>query len=178
MNQKGIIIMEMRIIISISSIFLLIASCQHNRSCIGVSSDHFEGEGQIFYHKPISGNSYEFIFIPVCQRDFKGELVIDSANLSTGVSFVVTTDMSITKEVVCGARKYKIDGYSNLAEQFRDIYICPVYLQIEGITNDTKTITGQHDLNVKKEMIIRNKKVVITYFYSDFLKIKAFKILP
>jgi hypothetical protein len=169
--------MGMRTITNISIIFLLFISCQHKIDCVGISSDHYEGMGQIFFHKPISGSSYEFIFIPVCQRDFKGAFVIDSANLSTGVSFVVTTDMSITKEVVRGARRFTIDGYSNLAEQFREVYICPVYLNIEGITNDTKATTNQHNVNVRKEMIIGNQKISITYFYTNFPKIKAFKVL-
>lgn len=170
--------MGMRRIINISIIFLLFVSCEHKVHCVGISSDHYEGVGQIFFHKPVSGSSYEFIFVPVCcQEDFKGEIVVDSAKLSTGVSFLVTTDMSITKEVVLGARRLPLDGHSNLAEQFREVYICPVYLNIEGITNDTEATTNQLNVNVRKEMIIGNQIFLITYFYSNFPKIKAFKIL-
>jgi hypothetical protein len=133
--------------------------------------------GQIFFHKPVSGSSYEFIFVPVCQGNFKGEIVIDSAKLSTGVSFVVTTDMPITKEVALRARKLPLGGHSNLAEQFREVYICPVYLNLEGITNDTEATSSQLNVNVRKEMIIGNQKLSITYFYASFPKIKAFKIL-
>jgi hypothetical protein len=177
MNLKVIITMAMRIIIKLTIIFLVIISCQNTDNCVGVAPTNYEGKGQVFFHKPTSGSSYEFIYIPVCKTNFNGELELNSDKLFPGISFTVTSDLPLTKAILGAATRLSLDSNTNLAEHFKEVYVCPIYLRVEGIANDTKIITGHQFENIRKEMIIENKKLVITYFYSDYPKIKAFEIL-
>lgn len=176
MNPKVIITMETQIIIRTTVFILLLVSCRCKADCVGVTSTHYEGNGQIFFHKPVSGSTYEFIYIPVCGMKPNGKLDLRTENLLPGVSFTCTSDSPLTREVLKAARRFSVNSYSNLAEQFQEIYICPIYIDIEGLVN-AKVNSDQQSENNKKVMTIENRKVIITYFYSNFPKIKRFKIL-
>lgn len=176
MNRMGIITLAMQIIIRTTLLILFFVSCRSKDDCVGITSSHYRGNGQIFFHKPISGNAYEFIFIPVCKINSNRKIELRSRNLLPGISFTCTSDSPLAMEVLRAARRMPINTYPNLAEQFQEIYICPIYMEIEGIINDTKVITNHYSDNIRKIMSIENKEVVITYFYSNYPKIHAFKI--
>jgi hypothetical protein len=159
--------MAMRIIIKSTIIFLVIISCQNTDYCVGVATTNYEGKGQVFFHKPTSGSSYEFIYIPVCKTNFKGELELNSDKFLPGISFTVTSDLPLTKAILGAATRLSLDGNTSLAEHFKEVYVCPIYLRIEGITNDTKSITGHQCENIRKEMIIDNKNDASEITTSD-----------
>jgi hypothetical protein len=97
--------------------------------------------------------------------------------MSQGVSFVIASNTPLCKEILECAEKHDLNTYPNLAEQYQEIYTCLIYLNLVGVTNDTKSIMGPEKATASKIISINNTEFEIKYFYSDNLSIRSFRIL-
>jgi hypothetical protein len=152
---------------------MLLLSCNNYRSCTGIVNGKFSGYALAFYHKPVSGGNYEMFIIPVCDEDsamLSGDLQanISRINLLSGFSYTVNINEGRFIEVFKKSKKFELTNNQSLAPQFREIFVCPLYVEFSGIQNDTESITGSIKKSLKKKLALENgKELTLDYILSN-----------
>lgn len=149
----------------------LIVSCQHKPHesvCNEFIEQSFKGKAAIFFHKPISGSTYQIFLIPLCNAGFDSKLEELShwANLGKGISFNLTSDDPQFKTLYKNAQKANLKGREQMAENFRSIYYYFTSVEVLCDKNDTKTVEES------KKLILESGSVMLTFHFVSNVKFK------
>lgn len=108
---------------------MLILSCQQKPRetvCDKSIDESFNGQAAIFFHKPISGSTYQIFLFPTCSTNFDSKLGESSPwdSLGKGISFSITSDNPQFKTLYNNAKILDLKGRDRMAKNFRTIYYC------------------------------------------------------
>jgi hypothetical protein len=150
---------------------ILVVSCQqkpHETGCNEFIEKLFKGKAAIFFHKPISGSTYQIFLIPLCNAGFdsKSEEPSRWANLGKGISFNLTSDDPQFKTLYKNAQKESLKDRDQMAENFRSIYYCFAKVEVLCDNNGTKTVEES------KKLILESGSVMLTFHFISNVKFK------
>lgn len=150
---------------------ILIFSCHQKpkgTNCNDFIKGSFNGRAAIFFHKPISGSTYQVFLLPLCNtgRDNKSDsLSLDS--LGTGISFNITSDNVQFKTLYKNAKKISLKGRDQMAENFRSIYYCFAKVEVLFDYNDTKKTIEE-----SKELILESGRLILKFHFVSYVSFK------
>lgn len=152
---------------------MLILSCHQKLKeidCNEIINDSFKGNAIIFFHKPISGSTYQFFLFPQCNADLNNKLDDVSAwgHLPEGVSFDITSDDQRFKTIFNNAKKINLKDRDQLAENLRFIYYCFAKVEFSSANDGFK---NKEEL---KKLTLDSDTVILKY---HFISRVAFKII-
>lgn len=150
---------------------MLIVSCQQKpreTGCNEFIEQSFKGKAAIFFHKPISGSTYQIFLIPLCNGDFDSKLEESSLwkNLGKGISFNLTSDDSQFKTLHKNAQKVNLKGRDAMAENFRSIYYYFANVEVLCDNNGTKP------MEESKKLILESGSVMLKFHFISKIKFK------
>lgn len=154
-------------------VLLLLFSCNQQSKIIqcdlqNSTRNKFTGSAVIFFHKPVSGSTYQFFLFPVC--DIKGEeeleIFLKQHQLADGISFNITSDDERFKTVYTTSRKIELKSRDQLAENFRSIYYSFRHVEI----GDIESIVKVNIQKSEKKLVFRSgNEVIIKYCFRSFV---------
>lgn len=161
-------------------LFILV-SCNKLHTCIGIDEGKYSGYGLIFYHKPVTGSSYEQIIVPTCNDSSALiEKIKNSGKLVKviGVSIGMNSKNTLFEGINKNSEKLRLLNNDRLAPEFRVVYVCPVYIQFENAENDTKLVTHLSSDILSENMVLQDgSEILLKYFITTEVQIKELRVL-
>lgn len=145
----------------------LVLSCPQkpqDTGCNEIIDGSFEGKAAVFFHKPVSGSTYQIFLLPFCNADYNSKLKepFSRDNLGIGISFNLTSDSPQFKSLYSNTEKLNLKGRDRLAENLRFIYYCLAKVEI-SYSRDNSKISEE----AKKLMLDSNEVVLKFHFVSS-----------
>ena len=143
------------------------------KKCDEFAGMEFKGEVVIFFHKPISGSTYQIFLFPFCNnvRDKESEVGFSWPKVGTGISFNITSDNPQFQTLNKNVQKIDLKDREHLAQNFRAIYYC--LAKIEIFYSDLVS-------NIKVESMVLTfdkSRKVLRYRFVSFGNLKTISII-
>lgn len=144
---------------------LLAASCQQlpdrKEDCPGFLDEKTGRDAILFFHKPISGSTYEMLLFPVCNSsDTNQSKDVFFPKLGDGISFNVTSDDERYKRVFKEARNIHLNNRDSLAWNLQNIYY--KYVNV-NILSDVFSPTSEYRTAEKKLIMDSGEVLLLKY---------------
>jgi hypothetical protein len=157
--------------------FILILSCHQKpreMDCNELIEESFNGKAAIFFHKPISGSTYQIFLFPLCNVGFDNKLEEPSywTNLRKGISFNLTSDDPQFKTLYNNSRIKNLKGRDQMAENFRSIYYCFAKVEVLCDQDGTKSVEES------KKLILESSSVILKFHFISYVNFKIVDSLP
>jgi hypothetical protein len=163
------------------------SSCSDiNRSvgCNSISNGHYKGLAVIFYHKPVSGSTYEMLLFPVCGdapgsnvKGITGEDISKEFKFQKGVSFNIASDDSLFFSVLHTSHNLSLNGKEKFTKSLQSIFFNVVYIEFSNAENNTSQTTSNKTSEVNKKLNLgAGREVELTYYFSNRMEIDSLSI--
>jgi hypothetical protein len=159
---------------------LILLSCNKYHTCVGIKDGKYSGYGVVFYHKPVTGSSYELIMVPTCNDsiDLIGRVKAGKLTNMLGVSIDMNSRNPLFDEVYRNSAKFRFLNNDSLAPEFRLIYVCAVNIQFDNADNDTKLVTHlSSDILTEKIVFEDSSEISLKYFIATEVRITELRVL-
>lgn len=149
-----------------------ILSChqkQKETDCNDLSEQSFRGTAGIFFHKPISGSTYQIFLFPLCNEGLEDKLeeLTSFHRLRKGISFNITSDDPQFKAIYNNAKKISLKGRDHMGENFKSIYYCFAKVEVSYADGGTKKTSEE-----TKELKLESGSVILNFHFISQAKLK------
>ena len=151
---------------------MLIASCQQKpeeTGCNDIIETSYKGEAAIFFHRPVSGSTYQIFLFPLCNAGSdKSKLKEppDWSSLGKGISFDLTSDNPQFRILYNNAKKANLKGRDQLAANFSSIYY--FFANVDVVCNQD----GAKGVEESKKLIFESDSVTLKYHFLSYVNFK------
>jgi hypothetical protein len=160
--------------------FILIVGCQNSNVCNTFVGNSFEGQGIIFYHRPVTGDLYHLYFVPVCENP---KQIIEQLNRKSfdvtagaGISFNLIGSSSPVLQLKKFSKNLSLLNRKNLAREYQTVFVCPAYLSCSNVENLSVRRTFP-DSTISADYEFDKGKFSFRYFFAGRIQIDKFYVL-
>lgn len=155
---------------------LLFVSCntikKKGLDCPDFEKEKTEREAVLFFHRPISGSTYQLFLFPVCdiaKNGIKDSLVLNE-QVPAGVSFSVASDDKQFQDILRTAKNIELVGHDSLALNYRNIYYS--YIRV-NILSDLQELKKNKELSQKKLTLTSGTEISLKYYFIPFFELEV-----
>jgi hypothetical protein len=154
---------------------------QKGTDCIGIKEGQYRGKAMLFFHRPGSGSTYEILLFPICGKNVSSDIATwpKDFEIKPGVSLNLVSDDSLFKKILNHSRLWSLAKREQLDKSLQSIYVATADIEVNGIENVTRTITGSNKDTIKAELYFSNgKDISLSYVYISQMSLRNFTINP
>lgn len=156
-------------------------SPQKRTDCVGIKEGRYKGKAMLFFHRPVSGSTYEILLFPICGKNVSSDSATwpKDFEIKPGISLNLVSDDSLFKKILNNSRLWSLAKREQLDKSLQSIYVATADIEVNGIENVTRTITGSNKDTIKAELYFNNgKNISLSYVYVSQVSIKNLIINP
>lgn len=161
------------------SLILIFISCNSDKkeNCKSIEAGKFSGNAIVFFHRPISGSTYELLFFPICNDISSTSEIktnISKIKMRKGVSIVLPSDDVFFKTIDSNSFKLRLIESKDVNSIFWSINASFIYVKFSNAENTTPLSINNPNRGIEKILTFENgSKVSLIYYFSNKLRIDS-----
>ncbi|MFT3677212.1 MAG: hypothetical protein QM781_15050 [Chitinophagaceae bacterium] len=164
----------MKTLITIMTLFVV--SCnttsKEAAACPDFVKERTEREAVLFFHRPISGSTYQLFLFPVYDiaKDGIQDSLVLNKQVTAGVSFSVASDDKQFSDILRTAKNIELVDHDSLAPNYRNIYYS--YIRV-NILSDLQELKKDKELSQKKLTLMSGTEISLKYYFIPFFELEV-----
>jgi len=143
-------------------------------TCPNFINDRTGRDAILFFHRPISGSTYQLFLFPKCDQSnehFKDSLTL-SGQLTEGVSFSFVSDDKQFQNILRTSNKVDLVTSVSTGWNFKHIYYSFIKVDILSDMREVKP----HTKEIQMPLILKSgAEISLKYHFIPYFKLKVFK---